>query len=81
MSTPQGLRRKCIRLEPSAYRESGRVFFVTVAISHHPPVFADRSFALECIELLQQVTGQRQVKVFAFCLMPDHAHILVECTL
>jgi len=41
-------------------------------------VFSDQSFGRDCIGLLRRVLEQRGVGGFAYCLMPDHAHALVD---
>ena len=67
---------KRIRLSNEAYR-SGHAFSVTVTVAGRDRVFACASAADRCLELLKETTLKFQAKVFAYCLMPDHIHLLV----
>ena len=69
--------RVSIRLRPEAYAETGRVFSVTIGTSPRAPVFADLDFGAECVEVLRHQAVSRGNAVFAYCLMPDHVHLLV----
>ena len=69
--------RKQIRLPPDEY--IGRaIYFVTVCSQHRVPIF-DQSWRCErAIEELKRVSSAARFLVHAFCIMPDHAHLLVE---
>jgi putative transposase len=73
-------RRKRIRLDSGFYREPGRVFSVTLGTIGRQRVFADVPFGLECVDLLRSVARERSVAVPAYCLMPDHVHLLLGCS-
>jgi REP element-mobilizing transposase RayT len=71
-------RRKRIRLEnEDLYRQEGRVFLVTLCTLERREVFADLDFGRRCLELLAELRRARGNPVFAFCLMPDHAHLVL----
>ena len=70
-------RRKTIRLDPCVYREPGRVFSVTIGTSPRSDVFGDVEFGRACVDLLRTLSVERGNRVFAYCLMPDHVHLLV----
>jgi REP element-mobilizing transposase RayT len=70
--------RKRIRLSPSVYREFGRIFSVTVGTDPRSPIFADLDYGLACVEHLRDLSVSRSNQIFAYCLMPDHAHLLVD---
>jgi REP element-mobilizing transposase RayT len=64
-------------LAASAYRESNRAFSVTLGTAQRQPVFSDRPFATECLSLLVRIVAEKRVPLFAYCLMPDHVHLLL----
>jgi putative transposase len=64
-------------LQPAAYRQLGRAFSVTIGTSPRAPVFEELRFGADCVELLRRVSSETDSKVYAFLLMPDHAHLLL----
>ena len=73
-------RRTRIRLPAPAYSEIGRVFSVTLSTSPRTPIFSDVTFGLECVELLQELRDSFANPVYAYCLLPDHVHLLLGVT-
>ncbi len=53
------------------------MFSVTIATRDRERVFEDRLVATRCIEALRAVRARKGNPVYAYCLMPDHAHVLV----
>ena len=70
-------KRKPIRLPPEVYGVPGRIFSITIGTMPRAPVFADVAFGRACIALLRDVHDNRGLLVYAYCLMPDHVHLLV----
>jgi REP element-mobilizing transposase RayT len=70
-------KRKRTRLPESVYRETGRLFSVTIATNPRSPVFSDVPFGLNCVEHLRDVRDRTGTRVYAYCLMPDHVHLLL----
>jgi putative transposase len=50
---------------------------VTIGTSGREPVFEDLRFGEECIRLLRQTCLETVSRGYAFCLMPDHVHLVV----
>ena len=73
MSRPS---RKRLRLPDPLYRETGRVFAITIGTSPRSPIFLDISFGKECVQLLREMREETGTRVYAYCLMPDHVHLL-----
>ena len=73
-------RRREIRLDAEVYRTEGHVFSVTIGTLSREPVFEDRSFGISCIQILRELRSETGNPVYAYCLMPDHAHLLVGIT-
>ena len=66
-----------IRLPDPVYRVLGRPFSITIGTSPRSPVFADVNFGRECIDLLRTLRDETETRVYAYCLMPDHVHLLL----
>jgi putative transposase len=65
------------RLQDFAYRGCYR-YFVTIrseSFKHH---FVNDEVLAKVIELLKSTADQEGFSVWAYCFMPDHAHLLVE---
>ncbi len=69
--------RKKLRHPSIDYAEPDRAFSVTIATLKRVPIFRDVLLGLECVGLLREVCGRSQTKAFAYCLMPDHVHLLL----
>ena len=71
------MRRKNIRLPPTVYREPGRAYSVTIGTAPRRAVFDDRAFGRACIEELGVIRSRTSARIYAYCLMPDHVHLLI----
>jgi putative transposase len=71
------LRRKNIRLSRQEYIGK-RIYFITVCAEERRCIFQDSARATAVITELRKVAARMNVLVHAFCVMPDHVHILVE---
>jgi putative transposase len=69
--------RKNIRLAPRNYLGYG-TYFVTICSHKRNPYFADISFGRVALGHLISLSGRHSFLLHAFCLMPDHLHILAE---
>lgn len=67
-----GLRR--LRIDALA---ADPAFSVTVGTLSRCPVFEDIPFGLECVRLLKQSCEKTGATLHAYCLMPDHACLLL----
>ena len=70
--------RKRIRLDASVYAEPGRLCSITIAVKTRRPVFATHTVAEAAIEVLKYLADRHRVPIHAFCIMPDHIHLLLE---
>jgi len=84
------LQRKRIRLGRENYL-GGRSCFVTICCRDRRPFFQAQgkradlridpyNASVRLIELLREVAAKESFRVHAYCIMPDHVHILVEGT-
>ena len=70
--------RKRIRLDFSAYRR-GHVFFITMRTHRgHPWFLLHPSLADFGVNLLHQLWTDRGAKLYTWCVMPDHIHLLLQ---
>jgi REP element-mobilizing transposase RayT len=70
-------KRKPLRLPDSVYREQGRLFSLTIGTAPRSPVFLDIPFGQECIAHLRDIREKTGTLVYAYCLMPDHVHLML----
>jgi REP element-mobilizing transposase RayT len=71
-------RRRRIRLGGEQYAEAGRICSVTIAVQDRVPVFANHGVASAAVEILHTRAEVEGVPVYAYCVMPDHVHLLIE---
>jgi len=69
--------RKPIRLDPEAYR-IGHCFSVTFRTSFHRRVFSTNDAVNVAIASLRESTSKFRARVYAYCFMPDHLHLLAR---
>lgn len=73
-------KRKIIRLPAPAYMQ-GNAFFITMATADRYPWFqAHPSLAENLVQIIINTAQQRKTIVFAWCVMPDHCHLLLQDT-
>jgi putative transposase len=71
-------KRKSIRLSSDAYRHNN-AFSITIATHKRYPWFSTYPVLAETtIDALFGLSSQRGADLFAWCLMPDHVHLLVQ---
>ncbi len=75
--------RRRIRLDNAVYSEPDAVFSITICVKDREPVFGCAPFAEAAATVLRELAEQVAVPVYAWCIMPDHVHLVlgasVEC--
>jgi len=66
---------KRIRLEPEAYRV-GHCFSVILATAKRARIFTEAKAVQTCLSALKHAATRYEAKVYAYCFMPDHLHLL-----
>ena len=66
---------KRIRMEPEAYRV-GHCFSVILATAERAQVFTKPNAVQTCLSAMEHAATRYEAKVFAYCFMPDHLHLL-----
>ncbi|MDV2502892.1 MAG: transposase [bacterium] len=70
-------KRKSPRLEGSDYAEP-RCYFVTICTFRRRPAFAESRMNRAVLSQLREDSDGHDIALHAWCLMPDHLHLLVE---
>src|SRR5690348_2265681 len=68
---------KNIRLEPQRYVGLA-THFITICCDGRHPVFANGGRAAWFVDVLRRISRERRFAVHAYCVMPDHFHMLVS---
>jgi REP element-mobilizing transposase RayT len=66
------------RLKGFDYTDPDASYFVTVCVEGRRPVFQATDAAQAVVDCLNWLRANKDVQVFAYCLMPDHLHVLVR---
>lgn len=69
--------RKRIRLDSHCYAQLGSICSVTLAVQGRNPVFADPAVASCAVQVLRSHAERTGVRIYGFCVMPDHVHIVL----
>jgi len=69
--------RKSIRLDRFNYDGRGW-FFVTTCCADRRPIFHSHAIAGQVLDILRADSARHSFAVHAYCLMPDHLHVLLE---
>jgi len=72
--------RQRIRLGPEVYRTPGLPCFVTIATKGKQPIFSERGLAGDFVALLRTLCKDNDIPLYAYCVMPDHAHLLLSAS-
>ena len=65
-----------IHLDASFYQMPGWIYFITIATNFKTSYFVKEDLNKEIIECLKRGKERLKCKVYVYCLMPDHLHIL-----
>ena len=72
-------KRKKIRLEDKRiYSIPGILAHVIIGTYNKVPYFLDKNLATELQKLLDELKNGKKFKIWAYCIMPDHVHLLLE---
>ena len=68
--------RKNIRLSPEAY--NNRIIHIIICTRKKTPLFANKDIAYSVKQQILDLSRLKQVKIYAYVIMPDHIHLLVS---
>ncbi len=69
--------KKRIRL-PNFNYKGGYRYFITICTYNKKLVFNNRDIGYWIIEILRILSDKSEFTIWAYCLMPDHIHLLIE---
>ncbi len=69
-------RRRTTRLDLTLYESASQAYFLTTCTQNSAALFCDVALAREVLSCLLTQRGASRILVFAYCLMPDHLHVL-----
>lgn len=70
--------RKNIRLSATIYKNPSQIFSITICSWHRTPIFSNITYARTLTDTLHQGLFADTTKLYAYCLMPDHLHLLIS---
>ena len=76
--------RKNIRLQKEAYSKQNQIFGITICTKDRISLFKNKKWAAVIIDTLKTGPFGKNVKCYAYCLMPDHLHLQlspIDCNL
>jgi len=71
-------KRKQIHLKGFNYSSYEHVFFLTICAANKQPSFSDSKVADLIVKELEYRRTNQEIKLFCFCIMPDHLHLLIS---
>ena len=75
--TEKPKRRNSLRLKHFDY-STPRAYFIIICVKNGEAVFSDKKLAEKIIEYLRKNKDKNNYKVYTYCLMPDHLHLLLN---
>ncbi len=70
-------RRKNIRLPRESYEVSSQIFSITICTKDRRRLFNNKTWARLILTSLETGPFGKNTELYAYCLMPDHFHILL----
>ena len=70
--------RKNIRLPSAIYENPSLIFSITICTWHRTPIFSISAYADTLTNNLHQGLFADTINLYAYCLMPDHLHLLMS---
>ena len=72
-------KRKYPRLkDKSIYSQPGITAHIIIGTFQKQPYFNDTELAQKFLEVLVETAKENNTRIYAYCIMPDHIHILIE---
>ena len=69
---------KKIRLPEDIYSQKYRPCLITICTKNRMNVFKNGQFVNVCMDLLNRLSENEDIKLFAYCFMPDHVHLIIS---
>ena len=70
--------RKNLRLNDFDYKGSAHIYFITLCTAGKTPLFLNSAIAKVIEVEMEYRRNNKEVKIYCYCIMPDHIHILLS---
>jgi REP element-mobilizing transposase RayT len=70
--------RKRLRLKGFDYANPTQVYFLTICASEGTSPFLDNDLSLQTIKSLLFYRNQKRIRLYSYCVMPDHLHLVMS---
>ncbi len=74
------IKRKNLRLRDYNYKGAEKVYFITLCTNGKKSHFRDDCMAEMVVKEVAFRWERGEIKLFAYCIMPDHLHLLISLT-
>jgi putative transposase len=68
------------RLDAERYADVSLICSVTIVVRDRAPAFANATLAEAVVEVLREHAARTEVVVYVYCVMPDHAHLVLSAS-
>ncbi|MBW1706986.1 MAG: transposase [Deltaproteobacteria bacterium] len=72
--------RKQIHLRNFNYKGSSFVYYITICTSKKQPYFQNEKITKVIADEMEFRRANKEVRLFCYCIMPDHLHMLLSFT-
>lgn len=76
--TKRSIRRKHHHLSADAYRSTETIWAITLCARHHGSPFSSPAMANSTVDALLFYRTRSLWRIYAYCLMPDHLHAVIQ---
>ena len=70
--------RKNIRLKKEIYSNPNQIFSITICTKDRQPIFRNKLYLQATVNTFQSKPFIQETELYAYCLMPDHLHLLIS---
>ena len=70
--------RKRLRLKGFDYSNPAQVYFLTICASEGTSPFKDKDLSSQIIKSLFFYRNQKGIRLYSYCVMPDHFHLVMS---
>ena len=78
MAQEETHRRKRIHLEDICYGSTVNIYFLTICTVKKQPHFSNPALCKIIVDALEHRHKNKEMKLFCYCIMPDHLHLLMS---
>lgn len=71
---------KKIRLDAAIYKTPDLPCSITICTKDKLMIFKNQELAETTVNLLKEIAASNEIPIYAYCIMPDHIHLLVSAS-